>query len=345
MSARRRAADSGGLSSKEGQGARAVLITGAGGYVGSLLTRALVRDRQGLEVIVAADIREPRPAAREPGVTYVALDVRSPQVGEILREHRIDTVVHLAAIVSPRPDMTRQFLHEVEVEGTRNLLEACVAAGVRKVVVTSSGAAYGYHADNARWLTEESPLRGNPEFAYSDHKRLVEEMLAGFRESHPGLGQLIFRVGTVLGDTVSNQITALFEKPVVLGLKGAPTPFVFIWDEDMVRILARGVHTDLVGIYNVAGDGTLTLREIARRLGKPYLELEPATVQKALSVLKRFGLSSYGPEQVGFLRYRPVLANDRLKHEFGYRPVLTSREVFDRYARSQARARARQKDR
>lgn len=321
-------------------GSRSVLVTGAGGYVGSQLTRALARDRQGLESIVATDLREPLPASREPGVTYTVLDVRSPQVADALRVHRVDTVVHLAAIVSPRPEMTRKLLHEVEVEGTRNLLEACVTTGVKKVVVTSSGAAYGYHADADRWLTEESPLRGNPEFAYSDHKRLVEEMLAQYRARHPALGQLIFRVGTVLGDTVKNQITALFEKPVVLGLKGAPTPFVFIWDEDMVRILARGVHSDRTGIFNVAGDGTMTLREIARRLGKPYLELDPAHVEKALWVLRRLGLSRYGPEQVGFLRYRPVLANDRLKHGFGYRPALTSREVFERYAQAQVRAKA-----
>jgi UDP-glucose 4-epimerase len=144
-------------------------------------------------------------------------------------------------------------------------------------------------------------------------------------------------VGTVLGDTVNNQITALFDKPVVLGLKGAPTPFVFIWDADLVRILERGVRTDLTGTYNVAGDGTLTLREIARRLRKPYVELEPAHVERALGWLHRLRLSRYGPEQVGFLRYRPVLANERLKREFGYVPELTTREVFERFARSRGR--------
>jgi UDP-glucose 4-epimerase len=64
------------------------------------------------------------------------------------------------------------------VGGTRNVLDACVAHGVKHLIVSSSGAAYGYHADNPAWLTETHPLRGNPAFAYSDHKRQVEEMLA-----------------------------------------------------------------------------------------------------------------------------------------------------------------------
>ncbi|MFH2010868.1 MAG: SDR family oxidoreductase [bacterium] len=318
--------------------ANAVLITGAAGYIGSLVTRALAENPQGLRRIVATDVREPAPDARASGVTYLTLDVRAPELRDVIVSHGIDTVVHLAAIVTPAPGQTREFQYSVDVEGTRNVLDACVAGEVRKVIITSSGAAYGYHADNYRMLDEDSPLRGNVEFAYSDHKRIVEELLAEYRERHPALGQLVFRVGTILGESVKNQITALFEKPVVLGLSGAPAPFVFIWDRDVVAAIEAGIHGPGTGIYNLAGDGTMTLREIARKLGKPYVSLPTEWVAGALGVLKRLGLSQYGPEQVGFLRYRPVLANDRLKREFGYTPARTSREVFDLYRNSVASA-------
>jgi UDP-glucose 4-epimerase len=52
-------------------------------------------------------------------------------------------------------------------------------------------------------------------------------------------------------------------------------------------------------------------------------------LRSALKVLRSVGLTRYGPEQVDFLRYRPVLANRRLKEEFGYTPRKTSAEVFD----------------
>jgi len=51
----------------------------------------------------------------------------------------------------------------------------------------------------------------------------------------------------------------------------------------------------------------------------------------ALSVLKPLGLTQYGPEQLDFLRYRPVLLNTRLKSVFGYTPRYTSAQVFDIY--------------
>jgi UDP-glucose 4-epimerase len=312
---------------------KAVLVTGAAGYIGSLVMQSLAANPRGLERIVATDIREPAEPLPDI-VTWTTLDVRSPELAEVILANRIDTVVHLAAIVTPGPGQTREFMYSVDVEGTKNVLDACLAGGVKKIIITSSGAAYGYHADNARMLYEDHPLKGNVEFAYSDHKRIVEQMLAEYRVDHPELEQLIFRVGTILGASVSNQITALFEKRVVLGLQGSPTPFVFIWDQDVVGVIEAGIHGSGSGIYNLAGDGTMTLREIARKLGKPYLALPPGMVAGALSVLQRLGLSQYGPEQVGFLRYRPVLANERLKSEFGYIPKRTSREVFDLYARS-----------
>jgi UDP-glucose 4-epimerase len=94
------------------------------------------------------------------------------------------------------------------------------------------------------------------------------------------------------------------------------------------------------GIYNLAGDGALSLREIAKILHKPYLPLPAGLIQFVLKQLKPLGLSQYGPEQVDFLRYRPVLANRRLKEEFGYTPRFTSREAFIAFLDAQGLAHA-----
>jgi UDP-glucose 4-epimerase len=204
---------------------------------------------------------------------------------------------------------------------------------VRRVVVSSSGAAYGYHPDNGAahdgWLTEDDPVRGNVEFAYSDHKRQVEEMLAELRETRPELEQVVLRIGTILGDRVDNQITALFEKRRLLKIRGSDSPFVFIWDTDVVAIIERAVTGPVTGIFNVAGDGALSIDEIAARLGRPVLAVPEPVVRAALTVGRRLGLTAYGPEQTRFLRYRPVLANDRLKEVFGHVPSRTSAEAFE----------------
>jgi len=316
---------------------RRVLVTGAAGYLGSRLVESLSRPRdeaQRLECIVAADVREVPVEQRLGGVEYVKADVRSRDLADLMSRHRVDTVVHLAAIVTPGPKSSREFEYSVDVLGTRNVLDACVAAGVRRIIVTSSGAAYGYHADNPAWLTEDHPVRGNEAFAYSHHKRLVEEMLADYRRRYPALEQVIFRIGTILGETTHNQITAMFEKPRLIAIRGSASPFVFIWDRDVSGAIEHAIFTGPPGIYNVAGDGALSIQEIAARLGKGCVTIPASVLRAALAILHPLHLSRYGPEQVDFLRYRPVLDNRRLKEVFGYVPQLTSSEVLDLFRKA-----------
>ena len=306
-----------------------VLVTGAAGYIGRLTVETLAGRRRELGGVVALDVRSVPVAERRPGVEYVDGDIGDPALLDLIRKHHVDTVVHLASIVRAPAGAPEDLAYRVDVLGTKNVLEACLAAGVKKLVVTSSGAAYGYHADNAEWLDEDDPIRGNDEFPYAKHKRLVEEMLARHRAEHPELAQLVLRPGTILGAGTTNQITDLFEKPVMLGVTGSDSPFVFIWDRDVVACIVAGVFDGKTGIYNLAGDGAMTTRQIARRLGKPYLPLPAELLGGALAVLKRLGLTQYGPEQVRFLQYRPVLANRRLKERLGFTPTYTSRQVFE----------------
>jgi UDP-glucose 4-epimerase len=248
---------------------------------------------------------------------------------EVIARVKPRTVVHLASVVAVGGDDRRDY--EIDVLGTRNVLEACLAAGVGHLIVTSSGAAYGYHADNPVPLRESDPLRGNEDFPYARNKREVEEMLARWRSDHPQLRQTVFRPCTVLGPTTNNQITALFERPVVTGLSGTATPFSLIADSDVVAALAQAVRTGKSGIYNLAGDGTLSLREIARLNGKPFVPIPPAAMKGALWLLYALGLTKLTAQNVKFIQYRPVLDNTRLKSEFGYSPALDARAVFERY--------------
>lgn len=306
-----------------------ILITGANGMIGRTLLSEMSPEQ--LKTCVASDLSS---SGLPADVDFRILDVTGEDPEIVIGDVKPDVVVHLASIVTPPPGLGRQMAYAVDVQGTRNILDACLKHGVRRLVVTSSGAAYGYHADNSVPLRESDPCRGNPEFAYADHKRLVEEMLAEARTSHPALEQVILRVGTVLGAKTDNQITALFHKPRLLALQGSDSPFVFIWSHDLARILLRAATDGPAGIFNVAGDGALGVSDLAKALGKPVMRLPVWLLKTALAVAKPLGLSRYGPEQVRFLQYRPVLANEALKSEFGYSPDKTSAEVFDLWRES-----------
>jgi UDP-glucose 4-epimerase len=290
----------------------------------------------GVGLVVSGDVRPPAASAPE-GVVVESCDVTdAAAIASVVERHEIDTIVHLAAIVNPGT-LSEEIEYRVDVGGTRNVLEAAVAGGVTRIVVSSSGAAYGYHADSPEWLTEDDPVRGNDEFSYSRHKRLVEEMLAEYRAEHPELGQVVLRIGTILGPTVKNQITALWDAPRLLLVRGSDSPFVFVWVDDVGGAIVAGATGEVTGTFNVAGDGCLTVPEIAARLGKRTISVPARALAFALRVGHALHLTVHGPERVGFLQYRPVLDNTRLKTVLGYTPGKSSSQAFDAYLRQRVR--------
>lgn len=309
--------------------ARGVAVLGAAGYVGGKLIERLVANRGPIETILAIDVRAAPPEGHGNGVVFEQLDLRSAELSELFRAHRVDCVVHLVSMVAPPLELSTHDQYSIDVDGTHNVVEACLTADVSQVIVMSGAAAYGYHADLAVPITEDAPLRGNDEFPHARHKRLVEAFLARYRAAHPELAQLIFRPGAILGERTSNALTDFFLRPVIVGISGARSPFAFILDDDVADCIVKGIHERRTGTFNLAGDGAITLREIARATGARYVELPADVLRAGLGIMRACSLTNYGAEQVAFLQHRPQLSNEALKRDYGFTPTRTSREVFD----------------
>jgi UDP-glucose 4-epimerase len=310
----------------------AVLVTGSSGYLGSLVVTRLAA--RGVPV-VGLDLHPPR--HRVEGARHVTGDLRTTDLAAVLREHTVAAVVHLAAVVEPPPGMSDAELEDIEVGGTRRVVDACVATGVEHLTVTSSGAAYGYHPRNdGHLLTEDESTPGSREFAYSRHKAAVERVVERARRLHPSLGILLLRPGTIIGAATDNQITALFTGRVLLTLRETDGPFVFVWDEDVAAVVVEGVLRRRTGTYNVAGEGVMTMRDIAAVEGRRLVRVPAAGLRRLLAVTHRVGVGRYGPEQVRFLLHRPVLDNTRLRRDFPGLPTLTTREAYEVFRKGRA---------
>ncbi len=303
-----------------------ILITGAAGDIGSRLVK-IFNKRTDVDLFTTAL----EPLNNESNGTHGIFDVRNDDFFQWVEEIKPEVIIHLASIIQLPESMTTEDAHDIDVKATVRLLELSVKIGVKKFVVTSSGAAYGYWKDNADWLTEDMPVRGNDDYFYSSHKRQVEEVMARYRQQHPELKQVVLRPGTVLGPNFQNPITNMFSKNIISGIAGSDSPFVIIWVDDLVEYLIESALTDVEGVYNVAGDGTLSLKNIAKRLNKFYLPIPPNFLRFMLSILKPLGLSQYGPEQVKFIEFRPVLANAKIKAAFKHQPGKSTEQAFEAF--------------
>ena len=303
-----------------------ILITGAAGDIGSRLVN-IFSQRNEIDLYTTALTALPF----EANSTHGAYDVRNDNFFDWVETVVPDVIIHLASIIQLPENMTTDQAHDIDVKATERLLELSVKIGVKKFVVTSSGAAYGYWKDNADWLTEDMPVRGNDDYFYSSHKRQVEEIMTRYRKNFPQLKQVVLRPGTVLGPNFENPITNMFSKNIISGIAGSDSPFVIIWVDDLVEYLIESATTDVEGVYNVAGDGTLSLKSIAKRLNKFYLPIPPNFLRFMLGLLKPLGLSQYGPEQVKFIEFRPVLANDKIKSAFKHQPAKSTADAFESF--------------
>jgi nucleoside-diphosphate-sugar epimerase len=120
---------------------RRVLVTGAAGQIGTELVPAL-RKQYPDAVVAASDIRTGDPIL-EDGGPFITLDVTRPEaVARCVSEHQVDTIFHLAAILSATAEDDPQAAYHVNMDGLHNVLEAARAAGC-SVFVPSSIAAFG----------------------------------------------------------------------------------------------------------------------------------------------------------------------------------------------------------
>lgn len=296
-----------------------VAITGAAGRLGQHV-RERVRALDSVDRVVAIDaapITDPGDAdGRRVDVTDAAA------VAAAL--HDADVVVHLAVRLDPHDDLTA--MRRVNVDGTRHVLDGAAAGGARTVVLASSAAVYGAHPDNEVPLTEDSPLRANPDFPYVEHCREVEQGLAGWRDTHPGVTVTSLRLAMVVGAGVDDMVTHALLGPRLPSVRGHRPPFQFVHVDDAAAAFAHAVEHDLPGAYNVAAEGWLSFDEIAAILGRRALDVPEEVAFTAVERLAALGLSELPVGAVHYLMHPWVVSVDRLVAT-GWRPQHSNRDA------------------
>lgn len=316
------------MSGRESKSARRVLVTGLSTYWGGRLAAAL-ESNPGIEAIIGVDSREP---TRELERTeYVKVGVQHGLIEKIVRAARIDTVVDARLMVDSargpdgrRPDQ----IHENNVIGTLNILAACAAGGspVKKLVFKSSAHWYGCAQDDPAYFTEDMVRRYEPETRVERDVVEAEAAVAEFRDLRPGVTVSVLRFANVLGAEVDTSHIRFFALPAVPMIAGFDPRYQFVDEVDVVHGLEHMVVRDIPGIFNVAGDGVLTLSEVISLLGKrPLPIIPPWGTSLAMAGYRRLGLA-LPSEMVKQLRFGRGIDNRAFKAT-GFHFRYTSRET------------------
>ncbi len=319
-----------------------VAVTGPTGDLGIAVVDKLERSRAVKKIVGMA--RRPFDPAEQgwKKTEYREGDVQdAASVRDTLKG--ADVVVHLAFSLMGEGDRTRA----INVDGSRNVFEAAVEAGAQRICYASSVAAYGFHADNPVWLTEDVPARGTPEHFYSAQKAEVEGVLADILLRHQSTTAYVFRPCIVAGPRAQN---LLDEMPyyrlsgavpdAVIGLLSSmpmlkpviPDPGVrlqLVHEDDVASAFLAGVRgLGEPGPYNLAGAGTLKMSDIADELGWYSVPIPERAVGATAELVDRLPRA---PESVSWIHAvrRPVLMKvDRARDELGWRPQHSARATL-----------------
>ena len=290
-----------------------VLITGGAGLIGSHIADELVR--AGASDIVILDnltrgrrenIRE---AAASRRVTLVEGDVRNPQ--DVARAMEgVSLVFHQAAIRITQCAEEPRLAKDVLVDGTFNVLEAAVRAGVRKVVAASSASVYGL-AEDFPTLENHHPYANRT--LYGAAKQFNEGLLRSFNDMY-GLNYVALRYFNVYGPRmdIHGAYTEVFirwmdaiaagKPPLIFGDGTDTADFIHVSDVARANLLAASAPVS-DAVFNVGTGTETTLKKLAEMLLSVMgssLEPEHVPPRKINPVSRRLASVEAAASQLGF---------------------------------------------
>ncbi len=310
-----------------------VAITGPTGEIGKAVVASLERSREVSAILGMA--RRPF----DPGawgwkkVAYKQGDVLDRDaVAALVRD--ADVVVHLAFMIMGGAEESR----EVNLVGSRNVFEAAVAAGAKRLVYASSVAAYGFHRDNPQPLTEDVPARGTAAHYYSAQKAEVEALLTATLAG-AATDAYVFRPCIVAGPQAPllidslpyTQVSERLPGPVLSLLEGVPilkpvlpdpgVPFQLVHHDDVASamraaVLGRGTP----GVYNLAAAGELTVKLLAEELGWYSIPVPELAVDAIADIVGRLGFLPAQAQWIAAFREPVIMSASKARRELGWRP-------------------------
>jgi nucleoside-diphosphate-sugar epimerase len=300
-----------------------IAVTGCSSRFAKVLLPLLEADSD-FEQIIGIDLLPPNRTYSK--FVFHKQDIRDPGIRETLAG--CDTLVHLAFIVGRPYNMPLAEAASINLGGTWNTCRAAAEAGIRKLVVSSSVAAYSTLPDNPEPVLEDTPLRGlYTSFYYNQHKHANEIWLDWLQLTYPQLIISRARPCIVMGPNQSAATSYIqpnsvhFTTPTARKIR-----LQLVHEDDLAAAFHAMVRHDLPGAYNIVGDDADSLPNIATAAGLQVFEIPDETLVQAAITAWEEGKSACGPEWLG--EGTLICSNAKLKATGLWMPRYTTTQAF-----------------
>lgn len=295
-----------------------IAVTGATSDFAAVILPVLLADPD-VESVVGVSRGAPR--IGDAKLESVRMDIRSDRLVEVFRG--CDVVVHLAFVVEEIRDKAET--HDINLRGSRNVIDSAYRAGARRVVVASSVNAYGPEL-RPKPVDESVYPAGDPDRYYFHDKAEVEHYVEWWLRRHPGeMAVALLRSTYVVGPNFSNDGIDQLTASVGVFPRADEAAYQFLHERDLADAFHRAVKHDLSGPFNIGPDGWVMVRELAAMQGQRLFDVPERPAIVAANIAFRLGLSSFSGQWV--TAGETVVSSRRFAAATGWRPTLTAREA------------------
>ena len=297
-----------------------VLITGISGGQGRLLTRRLLENFEVCGVDRVDWEGHPR------GVKVHVVDLRKKKFEDVIRTELPTAIVHMGFVRHFRENEKTR--HDVNVRGTKQLLDHCVNHGVQSLVVMSSSYVYGAFPENPYFMDEDQPLSASR--SYPEIRDLVEvdTLASAYLWRYPHIRTCVLRPVNVLGYYVHSMIAQYLRQKRVPTVMGFDPMMQFIHEEDVAEAIALTLEHRLQGVFNVVGPGQVPLHTAIEETGGQPVSIPEPVMRPLFDRGFRWGLSPYPPGAIDFLKYPITLDGSRFVEATNFRPLFGLEETL-----------------
>ena len=297
-----------------------VLITGIAGGQGRLLARRLLENFEVCGVDRASWEGAPR------GIRVHNVDLRKKKFEDVIRTELPSAIVHMGFVRHFRTDAKTR--HDVNVRGTKQLLDHCVNHGVQKLIVVSSSYVYGAFPENPYFMDEDSPLSASR--SYPEIRDLVEvdTLASAFLWRYPHIRTCVLRPVNVLGYYVHSMIAQYLRQRRIPTVMGFDPMMQFLHEEDLSEAIALSLEHGLQGVFNVVGPGEVPLHTAIRETGGNATSVPELILRPLFARLFKLGMIPYPPGALDYLKFPITLSGSRFVEATNFQPLFGLEEIF-----------------
>lgn len=305
-----------------------VLITGIVGPLGRLLAVRLAEtmDVCGVDVL---PWRGPNV-----GLRVHRVDLRKRKFEDVVRTERPDVVVHMGFV--RHFEQSERVRHDVNVRGTKQLLDHCVKYDVKQVLVISSSAVYGAFSENPYGMDEDFPLSASRSYPEIRDQVEVDTLASAFIWQHAEIKTAVMRPVNALGPSSHSMMASYLRMARVPTVMGFDPMIQFIGEEDLVEALAVAIRSRLSGVYNLVGSGQVPIHTAIEAIGATAWPIPGPVFESVCRRLFEWGLWSYPPGAIDYLRFPVCVSGRRFQEATGFQPKVSLREMFETMRRRRA---------